>query len=60
MKPIADALKILQGDSYMYMGIFSPCVLKMYTEIKAEQDLLHLDDPLRFLTSTILSAIKKR
>lgn len=60
MKPIADALTMLQGDGYMYMGIYTPCILRIASEIKAEDNMLQEDDPLSFLTSTILSSIRKR
>lgn len=60
MTPIAKALDMFQGEHYMYMGIFSPCVIQMINELKSQRGSLRTDDPLQFLITTLLESIKKR
>lgn len=60
MTPIADALDMFQGEEYMYMGIYTPCVLATVAELKSQQNALGRGDRLQFLISTLLESVAKR
>lgn len=55
-EPLANALDILQGEKYMYQGVFSPTIHQMKHKISDLQDLTYCL-PLKTL---ILKSIEKR
>lgn len=60
MTPVAGALDIFQGEQYMYMGLYTPCVLSMINVLKQQQMEIPRNDPVQFLLTTLLESIGKR